>query len=248
MKMFEIFFWPLLDHLSRFMSTFFLLKCDECMSLKKHKRSLADCKHSSDWLTAVCPLLFGSTCKVDFCVRNLCNYLVRWRKVVKFVVLGMFSIIYLAAAAMIQTGVQLVDSVSPVSSFTLNLWDNSADFIRLSFSLNWRVWSTFCKSCWRLLICRISFCHTEKICFFLVSLENRVQSCYQRITCTKAVLRENSSLRSSWSFIKSVTFCWVQFLMSLSSIFLSTSLSFSSLAFSVLVLMWRRKEHKRWLA
>lgn len=96
MKTFEIFSWSLLDHLSTLTSTFFLLERDERMlSLKKHKRPLADCKHSSDELTPVCPLLLVSACEVDFGVRTLCNDLVRWRNVVKSVVLGMFPIIYL---------------------------------------------------------------------------------------------------------------------------------------------------------
>lgn len=105
---------------------------------------------------------------------------------------------------MIQTGEQLVDSFS----FLLYL-ESLGQFCRLHslvlqlelepLQLVLQILSAFADLQDFVLPYR-------KIYFPLVSLENRAQSCYRRITCTRAVL--NSSLHSSWPFIKSKTLRW----------------------------------------
>lgn len=61
------------------MCTFLLFKRDECLSpLQNHSGSLADGKHSSDWLTVILPLLDNMTRELHFCVWNLDVDLDRW--------------------------------------------------------------------------------------------------------------------------------------------------------------------------
>lgn len=67
------------------MCTFLFFEGDECLSsLQKHSGSLADGKHSSDWLMVVNPLIFILSPELYLCVWNLGVDLDMWRNTLSY--------------------------------------------------------------------------------------------------------------------------------------------------------------------